>query len=148
MDRHKLDLLTAQANALGTALCAVSDTNDSARQRCLNFAAEVKSFVKGWNNLSKALHDPQLESRPAFTQIIDRILLDCSKIVNDLRSQLADVRTKQSQYDAAIRGKRWMPRNKTPHLLVSFLSRETTNLRQQQIFYAISVLDVLLGVVL
>lgn len=143
-----MDLLTAQANALGTALCAVSDTNDNARQRCLNFAAEVRSFVKGWNNLSKALHDPQLESRPAFTQITDRVLQDCSKIVNDLRSQLADVRTKQSQYDAAVRGKRWMPRNKTPHLLVSFLGRETTALRQQQIFYANSVLDVLLGVVL
>lgn len=148
MDRKKLDLLTAQANALGTALCAVSDTHDNARQRCLNVAVEVKSFVKGWNNLSKALHDPQLAPRPAFIQIIDRLLLDCSKIVNDLRGQLADVRTKQSQYDAAVRGKRWMPRNRTPQLLANFLGRETTILRQQQIFYAISVLDVLLGVVL
>ena len=61
MDRQKLDLLTAQANALGTALSSIPDTNESARQRCLGFAQEVRAFVKAWSNLSKALHDPQLE---------------------------------------------------------------------------------------
>lgn len=146
--RQKLDLLTAQSNALASALCGISDSNDNARQRCLNFATEVRAFVKAWSNLSKALHDPQLEARPAFSQILERVLSDNSKIINDLRSQLAEVRTKQAQYDAAVKGKRWVPRNKSAHLLVSFLGRETIHLRQQQVYYAISVLDVLLGVVL
>lgn len=145
--RQRLDLLNAKSNALASALCSISESSDVARQKCLNFATEIRELVKAWSNLSKALYDPALEARPAFTKILERVLVDNSKIIDDVRNQLAELRAKQAQYDAAIKGKRWIPRAKTSHLVVSFLSRETIQLRQQQVYYAISVLDVLLGVV-
>lgn len=149
MDRLKLEHLTAHSNALAAALVNIQDSNDHARQRCLNFSAEIRGFVKAWSNLSKALHDPQLEPRPAFTKIVERLLTDNLRIINDLRTQLAEVRNKQEAYDAAIRNRRWVPgRHKTAHLLVAFLGRETTVLRLQQVIYAVSVLDVILGVIL
>lgn len=145
--RQRLDLLNAKSNALASALCSISESSDGARQKCLNFATDIRDLVKAWSNLSKALYDPTLEARPAFVKIIERVIVDNSKIIDDVRNQLAEIRSKQAQYDAAIRGKRWMPRTKNSHLVTSFLSRETIQLRQQQVYYAISVLDVLLGVV-
>lgn len=147
MDRKRLDLLVAKANALANALRGTSDTNDNAKQRCLVLAAEVQSFVKAWSNVAKALHDPQLQFRPAFSQIIDRILNDCVKIIHDLGSHLSDVKTRQAQHDAAAQSMKWLPKRRTTHLLVSFFGRENINLRQLQIRYAIAVLDVILGVV-
>ncbi|KAK5074188.1 hypothetical protein LTR64_006667 [Lithohypha guttulata] len=145
---QKLELLILHANTLATTLVGISDSNGHVRQRCLNFAAEIKAFVKAWSNLSTALHDPQLQARPAFTKIVERLLIDNTRIVGDLRSQLAEVKNKQQAYDAAFRNKRWIPggKHKSAHLVVTFLTRETTILRQQQIIYANSVLDVILGV--
>lgn len=147
MDRKRLDLLIAKANALSNALRGTSDTNDNAKQRCLVLAAEVQSFVKAWSNVVKALHDPQLQMRSAFSQIIERILNDCVKIIHDLGSQLSEVRTRQAHHDNAAHSIRWLPGRRNTHLLVSFFGRENINLRQLQIRYAVAVLDVILGVV-
>lgn len=147
MDRKRLDLLVAKANALANAFRSTSDSNDNAKQRCLVLAAEIQSFVKAWSNVAKALHDPQIQFRPAFSQIIERILNDCIKIVHDLGSQLSEVKTRQAHHDATVQSMKWLPKRRTAHLLVSFFGRENINLRQLQIRYAIAVLDVILGVV-
>lgn len=144
---QRLELLILQSNTFATALVGISTAND--RQQCLNVASEIRAFVKAWNNVSKALSDPGLESRPAFSRILDRVIIDNSKIINDLRSQLAEVRNKKDALDAAVRGKRWVPsKNKGSQLVLGFLARDTTQLRLQQIAYAESVLDVILGVIL
>lgn len=144
---QRLELLILQSTTFATALVGISSAND--RQQCLNVASEIRAFVKAWNNVSKALSDPALEARPAFVRILDRIIIDNSRIINDLRSQLAEVRNKKDTLDAAVRGKRWVPsKNKSSHLVLSFLARDTTGLRLQQVAYAESVLDVILGVIL
>lgn len=148
MDRSRLQLLTTQATALATNLTEIPDNDETAKQRCLNLSVEIRSLLRAWNNLSSALDDPQLSLRPAFSQILDRLLVDNSRIISDLRTQLGLVRNQQDVYDAALRGKRWVPgRHKPGHLLVHFLKQRTTILRYQQVLYAVAVLDVILGVV-
>lgn len=149
MDRQRLELLTGHAGALGSALHTTPDSNEKAKHQCLNLAAEVKSLVQAWNNLARALYDPQLKPLAPFTQILEIVLSDCARILNDLRTSLSEVRTKQAQYDTASRSQRWsVTPIKKGHILVSFLGRKTTTLRVLQIRYALSVLDVILGVVL
>lgn len=149
MDRHRLDIWTVQANALATALAGLHDSENEAKQRCINYSGEIRGCVKAWSNLAVALDDPQLEPRHNFVKLIDRILTDNSKIVNDLRTQLALIRNKQEEIRTEYKGKKWsLGRKKSVHLLVNFLGGSTTILRLQQIIYAASVLDVILGVVL
>ena len=148
MDRARLQLLTTQATALATNLTEIPDSDETAKERCLNLSAEVRGLLRAWNNLSSALDDPQLCLRPAFSKIVDRLLTDNSRIVSDLRTQLGLVRNQQDVYNAAVRGKRWVPgRHKAGHLLVLFLKQRTTVLRLLQVRYAVAVLDVVLGVV-
>lgn len=130
---------TAHAEALINALRGTEDSDKNADRQRVIFVAQLRAFLSAWQYLLRNYLVP-----PPFRQIFksnfEQLIGDTKKLILDIRRCLSNA---QQMQERARSTSRFYKSHISGHILVTFFGQPVIHLRQQQILYATTVIELI-----